>query len=139
MAGAQGLGLSRMSIPFMLGTIFTANRDLGALIGFVVHLIVGWAFAVVYVLIFESLGHTGAGLGAVIGFGHALFMFLAVMPLMPALHPRMASEHGGPEPTQGLEPPGFFALNYGRWTPGVALVAHIAYGIILGRFYQLVV
>ncbi len=29
MSGSQGLGLSRMGLPFMLGTKFTAGRDRG--------------------------------------------------------------------------------------------------------------
>jgi hypothetical protein len=48
----------------------------------------------------------------------------------------MASEHRGPEPTRGLEPPGFMALNYGRQTPVISLVAHVLYGVILGAFYR---
>jgi len=137
MAGAQGLGLSRMSIPFILGTIFTANRDLASLAGFGSHLILGWLFAILYGVIFQSLGHAGLWTGAIMGLGHALFMILVIVSIMPAMHPRMAGEHDGPDPTRGLEPPGFLALNYGRWTPGVAIVAHIAYGIILGLFYHM--
>ena len=34
MAGSQGLGLSRINFPFMLGTMFTPNRDRAKLIGF---------------------------------------------------------------------------------------------------------
>lgn len=136
MAGAQGMGLSRMSIPFILGTIFTPNRDLAALLGFVGHLVLGCLFALVYGLIFESLGHAGLWTGALMGMGHALFTVFVVVPLAPAIHPRMAGEHDGPDPTRGLEPPGFLALNYGRWTPGVAVVAHLAYGVILGLFYR---
>ena len=49
----------------------------------------------------------------------------------------MASELRGPEPTKALEPPGFLALNYGRRTPLVTLVAHAVYGLILGAFYHL--
>ncbi len=137
MAGAQGIGLSRMSIPFILGTIFTANRDRAPLIGFLVHLANGWLIAFVYGLMFESLGRTGAWIGAAVGLGHGLVILVAVMPLLPGWHPRMASEHTGPDPTRALEPPGFLALNYGRWTPMVALIAHVAYGVILGGFYRM--
>ena len=41
MQGGQSLGLSRMSLPFMLGTMFTPNRDRAAVIGFLVHLLAG--------------------------------------------------------------------------------------------------
>lgn len=36
-----------------------------------------------------------------------------------------------------LEPPGFLALNYGYQTPVSALIAHLAYGVILGSFYSM--
>lgn len=136
MSGAQALGLSRMSIPFMLGTMVTPARDRAPLLGFVIHLLNGWMFAIIYAAAFESWGRATWWLGAGIGLVHALAVLVAVMPLLPGLHPRMASEHRGPEPTRALEPPGFLALNYGRRTPLIALLAHLVYGAILGAFYQ---
>ena len=50
----------------------------------------------------------------------------------------MADELHGPTPTRWLQPPGFLALNYGRGTPLVALVAHVAYGAIIGEYYELI-
>mgnify|MGYP001367797883 CR=1 FL=1 len=49
---------------------------------------------------------------------------------------RMATDARGPEPTRELEPPGFMALNYGRRTPLVTLLAHVIFGAILGMFYR---
>ena len=137
MAGSQGLGLTRMSLPFMLGTMFTPNRDRAKLAGFGVHLLNGWLFAGVYVAAFESWRRATWWLGAGIGLVHALFVLLAAMPILPALHPRMASEQHGPTPTRQLEPPGFLGLNYGRRTPLSVILAHLVYGGILGRFYHL--
>ena len=54
MAASQGLGLTRMSLPFMLGTMFTSNRDRAKLVGFGVHLLNGWLFAFFYAAAFES-------------------------------------------------------------------------------------
>jgi hypothetical protein len=68
---------------------------------------------------------------------HALFVHAVGMPLLPGLHPRMVSEYYGPTPNRRLQPPGFLALNYGRQTPFVAIVAHIIYGAIIGGFYDL--
>jgi hypothetical protein len=59
-----------------------------------------------------------------------------VLPLLPGAHPRMASDFTGPQPTSALEPPGFMALNYGRRTPIVTLLAHMVYGAIRGHFYE---
>jgi hypothetical protein len=137
MAGSQGLGLTRMSIPFMLGTMFTPNRDLASVVGFGVHLVNGWLLALLYALAFEFFGRATWWLGAGAGLVHGLFVLVAIMSILPGLHPRMAGEQHGPTPTRLLQPPGFMALNYGRRTPIVALVAHLAYGSILGGFYQL--
>jgi hypothetical protein len=118
MAVTQSLGVTRMSLPFMLGTMFTPDRDRARLIGFAVHLANGW------------------WLGAVIGLFHALFVLSAIMPILPSFHPRMASEQRGPTATRQLQPPGFLALNYGHRTPISVLLAHLIYGGILGAFYR---
>jgi hypothetical protein len=136
MSAAQGLGLSRMAIPFMLGTMVTPDRDRAPLFGFLLHLVNGWLFAFVYAFAFESWSRATWWLGAGIGLVHGLAVLVAVLPLVPGLHPRMASEHSGPQPTRALEPPGFMALNYGPRTPLVALLAHVVYGAILGAFYH---
>jgi uncharacterized membrane protein YagU involved in acid resistance len=126
-----------MSLPFMLGTMLTPDRDRAHLVGFLFHLFNGWWLAFIYAAAFESWGQVSWWLGASIGLVHALFVLSAIMPLMPAIHPRMASEQRGPTATRGLEPPGFFALNYGHRTPISVLVSHLLYGAILGAFYQL--
>ena len=138
MAAGQGLGWSRMSLPFMLGTLFTADRHRAMIIGFVFHFVNGWLFALFYALMFEELRLTGWWLGGGIGLAQGLTVLIALMPILPAVHPRMASEQRGPEPTRALEPPGFMALNYGRQTPLLTLVAHAVYGAILGGCYRLV-
>lgn len=136
-AASQGLGLSRMSLPFVLGTIFTGDRDRALAYGALVHFVNGWVFAFIYVAIFDQLGRATWWIGATVGFAHALFVLLVGLPILPDLHPRMASERHGPTPTRLLQPPGFLGLNYGYRTPLVAIVAHVAYGVILGAFYAL--
>lgn len=137
MQAGQGLGLSRMSMPFIVGTMFAAGRDRAGMVGFLVHLLNGWIFAVLYALAFESWHRATWWLGAGIGLVHGLAVLVVLMPVLPGFHPRMASEQRGPEPTRMLEPPGFLGLNYGRRTPLLALLAHLVYGAILGGFYRL--
>ncbi|MEA2640778.1 MAG: hypothetical protein QOF51_2172 [Chloroflexota bacterium] len=138
MAGSQWLGLTRMNIPFLLGTIFTADRDRARLVGDLFHFANGWAIAFFYALMFQSWHQATWWLGVIIGFVHGLFVLLVVMPVLPSVHPRMASEQRGPTPTRQLEPPGFAALHYGRRTPISVILAHLAYGAIQGAFYQVV-
>jgi hypothetical protein len=137
MSAGHGLRLSRISLPLVLGTIFTPNRDRAGIVGFVAHLVLGWLLASLYALAFESWQRATWWLGAGIGLVHALVVLVAVMPILPSVHPRMASEHRGPEPTRQLEPPGFMALHYGRRTPVITIVAHLLYGAVIGAFYQL--
>jgi len=59
------------------------------------------------------------------------------MPIMPGIHPRMASEYQGPTATRQLEPPGPLALHYGVQTPVSVVLAHVVYGAVLGGFYRL--
>ncbi len=136
LATSQALGLSRMGMPTMLGTMVTANRDRALFAGIGVHVVVGWAFAVIYALIFDRLGHAGWLTGTIIGCAHGIVMLVLLLPALPAVHPRMASERDGPDPTRALEPPGFLALNYGFGTPVVVLLSHLMFGAILGGFYR---
>ena len=137
MAGSQRLGYTRMSIPFLLGTMVTTNRDRAMFLGLLVHMMNGWLFALIYALAFESWHRATWWLGAGIGLVHGLFVLTVGMPIIPAMPPRMVSEYFGPTPNRQLQPPGFLALHYGRRTPIVTLVSHLVYGAILGAFYQL--
>jgi uncharacterized membrane protein YagU involved in acid resistance len=137
MSGSQGLGLTRMNLPYMLGAIFTPSRDRARLIGFAVHMLNGWIFSLGYVAAFQAWGRATWWAGAALGLLQALFVLTVIMGLMPGLHPRMASEHKGPTVTRQLEPPGFLALNYGYQTPVSVVLAHLIYGAILGAFYSI--
>lgn len=137
MQASQGLGISRMSLPFLLGSIFSPNRDRCQIAGFLCHLLTGWFLSFIYAAAFESWGAANAGLGMAIGLVHGSFALAFVIPVLPYVHPRMATEFGEPAPTRMLEPPGFLALNYGRRTPIVTMVAHLAFGAVLGSFYNL--
>ena len=135
MAGSQGLGFTRMNLPYMLGTMFTPSRDRAKVIGFLLHLINGWLFSLLYVAAFHLWGEITWWRGALTAIVHAGFVLTAGMWLMPSLHPRMASEQQGPTLTRQLEPPGFLALNYGFQTPISVIIAHIIFGVVLGAFY----
>jgi len=134
-AGSQAMRLTRMSLPYLLGTIFTPAREKAKLIGFFLHLLNGQIFAFLYLALFDRLGG-GALHGLVVGCCHAFVVLTVVMPLMPGLHPRMASEHSGPVATKRLEPPGAFGLNYGFATPVFVVLGHAVFGALLGYLYR---
>jgi hypothetical protein len=133
----QSLGLTRIDMPFILGTIWTPDRDRAHVLGYGMHVANGWLFAVVYALYFENLHEASLGLGAVMGFVQGLVVAIVILPLLPGVHPRMVSDFRGPEPTRLLEPPGILLKNYGRLTLPVTLAAHVAYGAVLGAMYVL--
>ncbi|MFZ0629899.1 MAG: hypothetical protein WA399_18595 [Acidobacteriaceae bacterium] len=135
--GAQGAGLTRMSFPDVLGLAVTPSRDKAKLYGFLLHVVLGLVYSLIYVAIFQSLHAAGWWRGALIGLVQALFVLTVVMKLLPSVHPRMASEHYGPTAKRVLEPPGVLALHYGVQTPLAIIVSHVAFGAILGVFYHL--
>jgi hypothetical protein len=136
LSASQGLRLTRMNLPFMLGTMFRPGSRPAARVGFLVHLFNGWCFALVYVAAFHAWGAATWWRGVAVGLVHSLFVLAALMPVLPAFHPRMAMADEGPTAVRRLEPPGFFALHYGAPTPISVVVAHLVFGAILGAFYR---
>ncbi|WP_375765034.1 hypothetical protein NR798_25295 [Archangium gephyra] len=137
LAGSQRLRLTRMNLPFLLGSMVTTDRDRAKLYGMGLHLLNGLVFSGVYVAAFAAWGRASWWLGGLMGVLHAGFVLLVVLPVMPALHPRMASELQGPTEMKQLEPPGFLGLNYGGRTPLTTLVSHVVFGVLLGGLYRL--
>jgi len=121
---AQELGWTRMDIPLLLGTAFTDRRSRAMLIGTTIHFTNG--------LLFDQAGWA---FGAVLGVAHAALAGGVLMTLLlPAVHPRMGTPWSDAEETPLLEAPGFMLLNYGRRTALWTLLAHVAYGAIVGGF-----
>lgn len=134
MAIAKPLGLTRMDLPFILGTMVTRDRNKAPWFGFIIHLVLGWIFAFIYAAAFQSSGLHTWWFGMAIGLVHGTFVLSVGLQIIASFHPRMAHPYQGPTPTKQLEPPGFFLLNYGKGTPLVTLLAHLIYGGILGLF-----
>jgi len=135
---ASELRLTRMDLPFLLGTMLSGNRLHAKAIGYLLHFIAGQVFAFVYYGVFVAIDHSGALLGAAFGLLHGVFAGTALVNiLLPVVHPRMGSTHTAADSSPQLEPPGFLMLNYGRSTPLVSVVVHILYGAIVGGFVSL--
>ena len=129
---SQLAGLTRMDLPMMLGTLVVDDPDRARVIGSVIHLGIGQVFALGYAAVFALVDRAGWRLGAALGLVHAVVALTVLVPLLPGVHPRMATTRSGPDFGPGLEPPGLLGLNYGRQTVAVAVVAHLAYGLALG-------
>jgi ABC-type polysaccharide/polyol phosphate export permease len=135
---ASELRLTRIDLPFLLGTAFTADRLQAKALGYALHFLAGFVFALVYYAIFVAINRSGWLLGATLGLVHALFAATALVNLiLPLIHPRMGSPLTSAKTTALLEPPGFLMLNYGPQTPIANIIAHVAYGALVGGFTQL--
>jgi hypothetical protein len=132
MMAAQLAGLTRLDIPLMLGTVAAEDPDHARVAGFFMHLAMGQVFALFYAAAFDALDEATWWLGGLFGLAHAVVALAVIVPLLPGVHPRMATARAGPDSTATLEPPGLFALNYGAQTPVFATAAHVVYGAVLG-------
>jgi hypothetical protein len=135
---ASELRLTRIDLPFLLGTALTSDRKRAKTLGYLAHFGFGFLFALGYFAIFWAIGRSGWLLGAALGLLHGVFAASALVNvLLPVVHPRMGNSMSAADTVAHLEPPGFLMLNYGRRTPIVVLIAHIVYGAIVGGFIAL--
>ncbi len=138
MRAATAFQLTRIDLPFLLGTAVTKDRGRAKVIGYLLHFGFGLLFSLVYFAVFLALGRAGFLLGALLGVAHAVFAGTALVGiLLPAVHPRMGDDMTAAQSSPLLEAPGFMLLNYGRRTPLVAVAAHVVYGAVVGGFVAL--
>jgi hypothetical protein len=129
------VGLTRIDLPFLLGTAVTVDRSQAKIIGYIAHFGFGVLFALLYAWTFFAIDRSGWLLGAIFGLAHGLFAATALVSiLLPVVHPRMGKPWTDASSSPFVEPPGFLMLNYGRGTPIVSMIAHIMYGAIVGGF-----
>lgn len=138
LSAASELRLTRMDIPFLLGTAFFPDRLRAKAAGYLLHFLAGLLFALAYFAVFSAIGEASWWLGALFGLVHAAFAGTALVNvLLPIVHPRMGTAATAADSSPLLEPPGFLLLNYGAGTPLVTVLAHLAYGAIVGEFVAL--
>lgn len=136
---AQLAGWTRMDVPLMLGTLVVPDPDRARVVGFMLHLVNGLVFALLYTVVFASMGWASWWTGLLFGAFLGLVSLVLLVPLLAGVHPRMGSSRSGPDAETVLEPPGVLALNYGLRTPAVTLLAHLVYGSVLGWILGIVV
>jgi hypothetical protein len=89
---ASELRLTRVDLPFLLGTAVTADRGRAKAIGYVLHFVAGLLFSLAYAVGFAALDRSGWLLGAGFGLIHGLFAGSALVNiLLPVVHPRMGT------------------------------------------------
>lgn len=89
---ASELRLTRVDRPFLLGTIVTADRLHAKAIGYLLHFLAGFGFALIYYAFFTAIGRSGWMIGALLGMVQAVFASTALVNVvLPTLHPRMGT------------------------------------------------
>jgi hypothetical protein len=132
---ASELRLTRIDLPFLLGTAVTTDRSRAKAAGYALHFVFGVLFAFAYYAVFAVTDRSGFALGALLGLVHALFAGTALVNvLLPVVHPRMGTGFDAAGSAPLIEPPGFMLRNYGPQTPLATIVAHVVYGAIVGGF-----
>ena len=130
---ASEFGMTRMDLPFLLGTSVSERRRRAKVYGYIAHFVLGLLFALGYAVIFEATGHSGWMIGLFLGVVHATFVATTLVTvILPIVHSRMGTPETAADEIALIEPPGFLMLNYGRSTFVVTLFAHMVYGAIIG-------
>ncbi len=114
------------NLEMMLGTMVLEPGSTAWLIGFVMHLMISGAIALVYAWGFERVTHrAGVLVGAGFGILHAIIAGM-VMGMMPAMHPLMPMR---------MDPPGAYMSGLGPAGVVMEFVLHIIYGAVVGAIY----
>ncbi len=123
---APMMGMPKMDIATMLGTMFLSRPAPAFWLGMMIHLMMGTVlFPAIYSFALQPGTGSGTGRGAFWGLILWAAANLMVMPLMGAIHPMVKS---------GMMPaPGFLMLHLGVMAPVGSLVGHLVYGMLLGR------
>ena len=126
MYAAPMMGMPKMDIATMLGTMFVASPGPAFWLGIMVHLMMGAIlFPTIYRFVLQPASGTGTGKGVLFGLLLWAAANLMAMPMMGAIHPMVKS---------GMMPaPGFLMLNLGMMAPMGSLIGHLLYGVLLGK------
>jgi hypothetical protein len=79
---ASEFRLTRMDIPFLLGTAFSDDRRRAKAIGYALHFLAGLVFALIYWVAFRVLGESSWWLGGLFGLVHVAFAGSALVNVL---------------------------------------------------------
>jgi hypothetical protein len=114
---APRMGMPKMDMPRMLGTMFTSKEGTATALGMVIHLMMGAIFAIIYAWLWSlGLGSATWGWGLIFGAVHGIVAAM-MMPVMLRMHPR---------------PPD---MSFGGLAIVGVLMAHLIYGLVVALVY----
>lgn len=147
MSLAGKMGLTRMPpMTLVTGSLMSSDPERARRLGIMMHYIVmgSVVFGLIYAAVFTGVDSASVLTGLVVGAVHGVVVGAMAMPMMPAMHPRMATAPvSGSLDTEGgtvtLSEPGFFGANWGGMTPVGLLVGHMVFGIVVAVVYAALV
>jgi uncharacterized membrane protein YagU involved in acid resistance len=121
MVMAPRMGMPKMDIIGMLGTMFTASEGTARALGILAHFMMGVIFAIIYALLWSfGIGSPTWLWGLIFGAVHGV-VAIVMMPVMMKKHPRPPQMEGGPRMVVGL------------------LMGHLAFGLVVALTYSAIV
>lgn len=144
MVMGAAMGMSRMDMGLMLGSMFRRDEASAKSLGMVLHSMNGLAFGVLYAVVWWGLGIETASyawwVGLIFGAVHGTIA-LTMMPVMSAMHPRVQA--GAPAVAGGeevaLPPFGFGGRGFGSGTPMGIVMGHLVFGVVWGLVFWVLV
>ena len=114
---APMMGMPKMDIAGMLGTMFVSKRQTAMILGMIMHFMAGVIFALVYALLWSlGLGSATWWWGLIFGAVHGIIAIIMI-PIIMRMHPREPEMAGGPMAIVGQ------------------LMGHLAYGLVVALVY----
>lgn len=114
---APAMGMPKMDIIGMLGTMFTSNQGTARVMGVVAHFMMGAVFAIIYALLWSlGIGSPTWLWGLIFGAVHGV-VTMVMIPMMMKIHPRPTQMDNGPKMMVGM------------------LAAHMFFGLVVALTY----
>ena len=99
---APMMGMPKMDIIGMLGSMFTANPNTARVIGVIEHFMMGIIFALIYAFLWSvGVGSPTWAWGLIFGLIHGILVAV-MMPIMNRMHPRPQEMSAGAMMVVGL-------------------------------------
>lgn len=134
MMAGRAMGMTSMDMPLMIGGMMSDDEGKARRLGMTIHvLMMGTVvFGVLYGFLFAAFDSDAALTGLSIGVVHGLIFGLMVLPMMPAIHPRMKASASGFQ----LDAPGVLGVGYGKGTAVGIVMAHAVYGLVVALVFK---
>ncbi|MGE3449239.1 MAG: hypothetical protein AB7H92_16860 [Microbacteriaceae bacterium] len=127
------IGMTRMNFLQVLGTMLApkASRPTVYATGLAAHLMASAGFGLVHAGLLHAIGITSVGEAAgwdlVLGMAHGVVILAMLPAMLTAMHPLVRNG--------AMDRPGVALTGFGTGTPVGSLMAHVAFGLVVGAVY----